>query len=218
MESVLPQTREDPFFSPRKPAMVESWTDVVPEELLEPAGAGERAQFLDDEYALLIDQWLGRLARREHLCRQLLGRLARWFMRKKGHERLGFARLDDYARERLGLSGREVRSLAAVEGRLNGLRRVDAAFSAGELSWSKVRLLAAIATRSDEEEWLGRARTMSVRALQRAVREAREQGAERASSGVGLAGENRRGKQDGSGQQAGGSCGAGDAGSAADGP
>src|SRR5262249_47681822 len=91
---------------------------AVPPELLAPPDGHSRG-FSHDDTALVLDAWLRRLASQESRCRQVLGRLARAFLRRAGPHGLGFSRLDDYARERLGLSGREVQSLATVVARLD---------------------------------------------------------------------------------------------------
>jgi hypothetical protein len=85
---------------------------------------------------------------------------------------LGFARLDDYARERLGLSGRELQSLASVVTRLDRLPLLRTAFRDGVLSWAQVRLLAPVATAATEAAWLARARGRTTRALEARVRAA----------------------------------------------
>src|SRR6185436_13741741 len=91
----------------------------------EAAGAHPTAGTLDAE--------LFALARQEARGRLLLGRLARPFLRRRLYHELGFARLGDWTRERLGLSGREVQSLARVSERLEALPAMRAAFLAGEL-------------------------------------------------------------------------------------
>jgi hypothetical protein len=53
------------------------------------------------------------------------------FLAIKGWEDLGFARLGDYARERLGFAGRALQSFAFVASRLPGLPLVAAASCAG---------------------------------------------------------------------------------------
>src|SRR5437867_6045429 len=110
--------------------------------------------FHHDDAALVLDGWLRRLASQETRCRAVLGRLAGAFLKRRGQHELGFSRLDDYARERLGLSGRELQSLATVMGRLDGLPALRAAFEAGLLSWAQVRLLAGVATAETEGDWL----------------------------------------------------------------
>ena len=86
-------------------------------------------------------------------------------MRRLAHQRLGFTRIDDYARERLGISGRELQELARVARALDALPLVAAAFAAGEVSWSHVRVLASVATPETEKAWLLRARGATVRGL-----------------------------------------------------
>src|SRR5437762_10052482 len=71
------------------------------------AGRGLRAA----ECATLLDGYLRRLARQEARARRVLGTLAHGFLRlrRRHHHDLGFARLRDYTRERLGLSARDCR-------------------------------------------------------------------------------------------------------------
>src|SRR5439155_12709090 len=76
-----------------------------------------------------------RLAGQDARCRMVLGRLARAFLHVRGQQGLGFARLGDYARERLGMSARELQSLARVSARLEGLPEIRRAYENGEVSW-----------------------------------------------------------------------------------
>src|SRR6266851_9999465 len=73
---------------------------------------------------------------------------------RRAHQRLAFVRLDDYARERLGLSGRELQDLGRVAERLTVLPTIARAFAEGTLSWSHLRLLVAVATPESEAAWL----------------------------------------------------------------
>src|SRR5206468_4129308 len=120
--------------------------------------------------ALVLDAWLRRLAAQEAQCRTVLGILAHRFFARRGHHDLGFARLGDFARERLGLSARELQSLATVSTRLERLPQLRAAFVEGVISWAQVRLLATVATPEDEAEWLERTRSRTVRALAAMIR------------------------------------------------
>ena len=147
-------------------------TDVVPPELLEIPSV-QRRRLDRDLCAQLLDRLLRRLARQEALCRGVLGRLAQYFLAKRAHQRLGFVRLDDFARERLGLSGRELQELARVAQRLQALPTLARAFAQGTLSWSHLRLLVSVATPDTEAAWLARARGESVRALEAAIAAAR---------------------------------------------
>jgi hypothetical protein len=104
----------------------------------------------------------------------VVGRLATAFLRRRGQQALGFARLDDYARERLGLSGRELQSLATVAQRASALPQVAAAFERGEVSWAQLRLLVVVATHDTQEHWLSLARGRTVRALEALIHEAND--------------------------------------------
>src|SRR5436309_10062526 len=124
--------------------------DIVPADVLAvDAGRGLRAA----ECATMLDGYLRRLARQEARARRVLGRLARGFLRRRHHHDLGFARLRDYTRERLGFSARELRSLAHVVEGLARLPAIGAAFDNGEITWSQARSLVALATPEDELRW-----------------------------------------------------------------
>ena len=71
----------------------------------------------------------------------------------RASEPLCYARLGDYARERVGLSARQLQDLARAHRALRSLPRLAQALLANELPWSKVRLLARVATPQDEEAW-----------------------------------------------------------------
>ena len=119
---------------------------------------------------------LAALARASGPLRRVLAALAvQWIDAggeggEKAWERLGYARLADHARERLGVSARTLQELARVGRRLEGLPRLEAALVSGELPWSKARLLARFVTAEDEAAWIGYARGVRVRALERALR------------------------------------------------
>jgi hypothetical protein len=102
--------------------------------------------------------------------RRALARLAGRLVAARAYEPLGFARLADYARERLGLSGRELHDLARADAALARLPEIDAAFVAGRLGWTKLRLLCRVATSGDESHWLESAAALSAAALAREVR------------------------------------------------
>lgn len=110
------------------------------------------------------------LARSRAPLRRELARVAARVVATKSWERLGFARLRDYAVERAGLSARELRDLAHVDAALGGLSAIDAAFTSGELSWTKTRLLCRVATADDESDWLAFSARHTARSLAREVR------------------------------------------------
>src|SRR3989441_11588166 len=140
------------------------YMDVVPAEVL--ADTVDRRTVDRDLCALQLDGYLRRLARQEAVCRRVLGRLARTFLACRYHHQLGFARLGDYTRERLGLSARQVQDLARVAERLERLPAIAAAFAAGDLSWTQTRLLAPAADPDSGRGWVGLARGRTVGAAQ----------------------------------------------------
>ena len=147
-------------------ALAASHPDIVPADVLAlEAGRGLRAA----ECATLLDGWLRRLARQEARARRVLGRLARGFLRRRHHHDLGFARLRDYTRERLGLSARELQALAHVVEGLARLPAIGDAFDNGDITWSQARCLVALATPEKARFWLLVARLHTVRALEAMV-------------------------------------------------
>ena len=117
-----------------------------------------------------LEDRLVELARRGGPTRRVLAALAGRLVEMAGFERLGYARLSDYARERLGLSARTLQDLARVDAKLAGLPELERALVEGALSWSRVRLLARFATARDEAFWIDYARCRSVRVLERELR------------------------------------------------
>src|SRR5437667_10959815 len=147
-------------------ALAASHPAIVPADVLAlEAGRGLRPA----EWSTLLDGWLRRLARQQARARRVLGRLARGFLRRHHHYDLGFARLRDYTRERLGLSARELQSLAHVVEGLARLPAIGDAFDNGEITWSQARCLVALATPEDAPFWLLVARIHTVRALEAMV-------------------------------------------------
>ncbi len=116
------------------------------------------------------DLRLAACVRAQAPLRRVLARIAGRLVAKKAWEPLGFARLSDWARERAGLSARSVYDLAHVDAALARLPRAEAAFVAGEITWSKARLLCRVAEPADEARWLAFARRSSVHTLEREVR------------------------------------------------
>ncbi len=102
--------------------------------------------------------------------RRALAAVAGELVRKRAWERLGFARLRDYAVERAGHSARSLQDLARVDAALAGLPRVEAALVEGQLTWTKARLLCRVASAEDEALWVAFAREKTARALSREVR------------------------------------------------
>ena len=114
---------------------------------------------------------LAQLAAARGPLRRTLARLAGRLVETRAIERLGFARLGDYARERLGVSARKLQELARIDRLLADLPSLEASLRWNVLPWCKVRLIARIATPETIDAWIERARVLSTRALEAAVRE-----------------------------------------------
>jgi len=117
-----------------------------------------------------VEDRLARLAGALGPLRRLLACVAERLIETKAHQSLCYARLGDYARERLGLSARQVQELARIHRALARLPALDRALLTNELPWSKVRLIARVATGEDQEAWIARAREMPTRRLEQEVR------------------------------------------------
>jgi hypothetical protein len=113
---------------------------------------------------------LAELARARGPLRRVAAALAAQWVSREGWSRLGYARLGDYARERLGVSPRSLQEWARVGRQLAELPALEAALVSGRLPWSKVRLLARFVTADDERHWIGVAAGASVRRLERELR------------------------------------------------
>jgi hypothetical protein len=118
------------------------------------------------------EQRLSELARAGGPLRRVVAGLAARLVEKQGWSRLGFARLGDYARERLGLSARSVQEFARVGARLGELPALEGALVSGQLPWSKVRLLARFVTTEDAGAWVAYATRVGVRQLEGELRAA----------------------------------------------
>jgi hypothetical protein len=113
---------------------------------------------------------LARLAGAVGPLRRVLAAIAERLVATEAYARLGYARPGDYARERAGLSARQLQELARVDRALAGLPALERALVANELPWSKVRLLARVAKAQDEGAWIARARSLPIRRLEAEVR------------------------------------------------
>ena len=129
----------------------------------------ERARF-----TAKLDLELRVASRGEAAMRRELGCAAREFVRRRAYRRLGFVRLGDYARERLGVSARTVHAAAWLATRLDALPAVSRAYDRSELSWAQARAICTVAIAADEERWLDLARRSSVETLERVVARTRQ--------------------------------------------
>src|SRR5689334_24543671 len=107
---------------------------LVPADLLTPPFREEGRGLLRDLAALLLDRHLRRLARMRNPVDLRLGRLLSHLDRASGCVALGFARLADYAAERVGLPARRARDLVTLARGLAPLPRLTSAFETGDIS------------------------------------------------------------------------------------
>src|SRR5262245_19571383 len=161
---------------------------LVPDAILEPPWRSDSRGTFRDLAALLLDRHLRRLARIRQPIDLRLARLLHRLETGSGYLALGFARLTDYATERLGLPSRRVQTLLTLARRLDDLPRLAGAFEAGHLSLSQVQLLLRVVTPDTEADWVARATTMTVRRLEAAVREAERGAAETGAAEAGATG------------------------------
>jgi len=111
-----------------------------------------------------------RVARSRGSVRRVVAVLAARFVETRGWERLGFARLDDYARERVGLSARQLYEFARTSELLRELPLVGRALQDGRLSWTQARLIGRAAGPDDEVDWIALAHSATTAELERRVR------------------------------------------------
>jgi len=124
----------------------------------------ERARF-----AAKLDVELRLACRSEAAMRRELGDAARAFMRVRAHNQIGFVRLADYARERLGVSARTLQDAAWLAKRLDALPAISTAYDRSELSWAAARAICKVAVPTNEAQWLDVARRSTVDTLERLV-------------------------------------------------
>jgi hypothetical protein len=117
-----------------------------------------------------VEAHLVALARAAAPLRRGLARVAGRLLAGRGYLRLGFARASDYARERAGVSGRQLQELARVDRAFGELPELACAFSRGEVSWTQARLVARVATPENSARWLARAGELTARELSCEVR------------------------------------------------
>jgi hypothetical protein len=121
----------------------------------------QRARVLSDRLvAARSDQ-----RRAEHRLARLLAELADADL----HHALGYASVGEYAAEVLDLCPRQARELVRLGRSLPGLPILDAVLESGALDWTKARELLRVVTPETEGAWVGRARQVTSRVLERDV-------------------------------------------------
>lgn len=83
----------------------------------------------------------------------------------------GFINIYDYAAERFGFAERKTRYLLALAKKLQELPKIRAALTEGKIGWCKASRIASRATRDNETMWLDSALSLSVRELDRRIKD-----------------------------------------------
>lgn len=147
----------------------------VPEALLVLASGDEGRQIVRGFAAFLLGRHLRRLACMRNPLELRLGRLLARLQGSSGYLELGFARLADYATERLGISTRRMQVLLQIDRGLEALPVTAEAYRGGEITHSQLRLLLRIVTPETEARWVGRARRLTVRLLEEEIQAAAQE-------------------------------------------
>jgi len=155
-------------------AVRESATELPPgprgEAAEEAASLEEVGNVFRSDSLAELDRRVVALCRERGPLRAVLARIAARLVWSCAWERIGYARLSDYATERLGRSARSVQDLARVGARLGDPSRLQDALVSGTLGWTKVRLLARLPPDEDEAAWIAHAQGITAEKLSRQVR------------------------------------------------
>jgi hypothetical protein len=128
----------------------------------------------DDADVRRIDRELRILAEHRRRWDEVLGHAAMVFIRIKGWLFLGFASLEQYCEERLGMSLRAVQQRAALERKLYELPSLRTALAERRISYEKARLIARHAEEDAVDEWIGRAEHIPCITLRRELQAEQE--------------------------------------------
>ncbi len=82
------------------------------------------------------------------------------------HRKLGYETLAAYAAAWAGLTAKQAREFVAIARRLPQFQEVEEALKAGDLSWSKARLITRRANPEDQRKWIDQAQKIPVRELE----------------------------------------------------
>ncbi len=125
------------------------------------------------ESGLSLDEIESRLVEAAHRHHLEERNMAYWLLeadRRSLHTKRGFSSIGDYAMELIGVKPQKAQYLVFIADRLEKLPVIAAAFNAGELPWTKAREIVRVATLETEQEWLEKAKKLSNRDLEKAVR------------------------------------------------
>ncbi|MFN2426879.1 MAG: HNH endonuclease signature motif containing protein [Candidatus Binatia bacterium] len=143
--------------------------DVVDPALLIPPDSAIHGGWRTDA-GVVLDRELVALSGMHARCRLLQARLVRSLIERRGWRVLGFVRLGDYARERLGMAPRTLEDDARVLRSLDATPILAVALESGAIPWSRVRVLVRIATASNETRLLAESAPIPLRELDAFVR------------------------------------------------
>jgi len=139
--------------------------DFVDPALLVPPDVPIRGGWRTDA-GLVLDGELVALAAAEARCRLVRARIATRLIAVRAWRALGFVRLADFARERLGVSPRCLEDDAHVVRALESLPVLSVALETGALSWTRLHLLLRAATAKNELDLLEKSRGVALRDLE----------------------------------------------------
>jgi len=143
--------------------------DFVDPALLVPPDVPIRGGWRTDA-GLVLDGELVALAAAEARCRLVRARIAARLIAVRAWRALGFVRLADFARERLGVSPRSLEDDAHVVRALESLPVLAVALETGALSWTRLHLLLRVATAGNEMDLLEQSRSVAMRDLEEFVK------------------------------------------------
>ena len=138
--------------------------------VLRPVPSYEKKDILRDQAARVVDRLLARVARGRGAMEVAMGEGLAALAQGNRTLQLGYASLGDYARERLGMAERTAQEKARLARELRDRPLLREAVRRGEVSARKAQAVLPVARGEDEERWVARARTESVRALEIAAR------------------------------------------------
>ncbi len=123
------------------------------------------------EAGILVDALLTRVARGHGALDVALGEALAALAEGDRVLRLGFSTVRDYARERLGIGGTAAQGLIRLARELRDRPLLAGAVRSGEITVRQAQTVLAVARGDEEGAWVERARTCTVRQLEKAVRE-----------------------------------------------
>ncbi len=96
--------------------------------------------------------------------------------RRRGYEKFGYKDVWDYASARFGYSSRKTHYFLGLAHSLERLPKLLKALADGEIGWTKAYQIARVADPETEEEWLEKAKHMSVRDLEEMIKRRKTNG------------------------------------------